>query len=310
MRLKSALRKWSGYGLGQLGSYAPRPIKRLLAGETSAYKSRLKFSLVTPVRNQVAFIGQTIESVIGQNFSPLEYIAIDGGSTDGTFELIQRYRNHLSHFESQDDDGQSDALNKGFLRATGDILGWLNGDDILLPGALEYVARFFEANPNVDVVYGDRIVIDAQGQDIGCWVLPSHSNSTLSWIDYIPQETLFWRRSLWERAGARLDTSFHFAMDWDLLVRFRDCGACFRHLPQYLGGFRVHSAQKTIAQIDDIGIAEMNKIRARCLGYIPSKAALRVAVMPYVIRHIARVWRLRLSNILARGAVMIPKNFK
>src|SRR4051794_34127290 len=151
-RLKNLLRQLSGYRLGQLHAYAPRPIDRDPAWQTAPFEGDLKFSLVTPVRNQAAFIGQTIESVIGQRFSPLEYIVIDGGSTDGTTEIIARYRNHLYHFESQPDKGQSDALNKGFAHASGDILGWLNGDDLLLPGALGYVARFFQSNPTVDVV--------------------------------------------------------------------------------------------------------------------------------------------------------------
>jgi glycosyltransferase involved in cell wall biosynthesis len=230
--LKTILRRLSGYRLGQLQIYAPRPIRRSPSIATAPYTSRLKISVVTPVRNQAAFISQTIESVIGQSFRPGEYIVMDGGSTDGTTEVIERYRNHLFHFNSQQDKGQSDALNKGFALASGDIIGWLNGDDLLLPGALEYVARFFDANPDVDVVYGDRTLIDVDGNEIGHWKLPSHSDWILSWVDYIPQETLFWRRSIWERVGSYIDTSFHFAMDWELLVRFRACRARFRHLPR------------------------------------------------------------------------------
>lgn len=297
MSLKRLLRRLSGFRLGQFHAYAPRPIDAVVR-ESDPYESGLKFSLVTPVRNQAAFVRQTIESVLNQRLSPLEYIVMDGASTDGTAEIIAGYGDRLFHFESRKDEGQSDALNKGFTRASGDIMGWLNGDDVLLPGTLEYVARFFEANPDVEVVYGDRIVIDADGRDIGRWMLPSHSNRILSWIDYVPQETLFWRRGLWERAGAYIDTSFHFAMDWELLVRFRACGARFRHLPRYLGGFRAHAAQKTSAQIDDVGIAEMNRIRARCLGFVPSPVALRVATMPYVLRHIATVSRSRIFKRL------------
>jgi glycosyltransferase involved in cell wall biosynthesis len=254
--------------------------------------------LVTPVRNQAAFIGQAIESVIGQRFSPLEYVVLDGASTDGTTEVINHYRDYLSYYESVKDAGQTDALNKGFERTSGDILGWLNGDDLLLPGSLAYVAKFFESNPNVDVVYGDRIVIDSNGNEVGRWILPSHSDRILSWIDYVPQETLFWRRSIWERIGSRLDPSFHFAMDWDLLVRFRESGARFQHLPLCLGAFRVHAAQKTNVQIDAIGVDEMNRIRASCLGYIPSKMMLRLAVTPYVLRHVAKVWRSRLHRVV------------
>ena len=94
------------------------------------------------------------------------------------------------------------------------MLAWLNGDDLLLPGAIEYVAHFFEQHPEVDVVYGHRIVIDADGREVGRSILPPHDDGVLSWADFVPQEALFWRRRIWERVGARIDESFQFAMDW------------------------------------------------------------------------------------------------
>lgn len=296
---KALLRRLLGFHLGQFYVYSPRPIA-ISAGYTKpvACRSGLKISLVTPVLNQAEFIGQTLESVLSQGFPGLEYIVMDGGSKDGTTTIIDKYRDQLTYWESAKDNGQSDAINRGFAHTSGDILGWLNADDLLLPGTLDYIANFFEMNPSIDVVYGNRIVINADGNDIGRWVLPPHSDRILSWIDYVPQETLFWRRNLWDRVGGNVDTSFQFAMDWDLLVRFRDCGARFSHLPLYISAFRVHPAQKTFAQMDDIGIREMNIIRARCLGYIPSKMAIRIAVMPYVLRHIVCNWRDRLVQAL------------
>jgi hypothetical protein len=117
----------------------------------------------------------------------------------------------------------------------------------------------------------------------------------LSWADYVPQETLFWRRSLWEKVGGRIDESFRFAMDWDLLVRFRQAGARFARIPRFLGGFRVHAKQKTSAGISDIGFEEMNRIRARILGRVPSTIEVRKAVAPYLMRHAAvdLGWRIR-----------------
>lgn len=293
--LKALLRRLIGFRLGQFHMYSPRPIT-LTASHTSpeACGSGLKISLVTPVLNQAAFIGQTIESVLSQRFPALEYIVMDGGSKDGTTTVIEKYRNQLTYCESAKDKGQSDAINRGFVHTSGDILGWLNGDDILLPGALDCIAQFFEMNPDIDVVYGNRIVIDVDGNDIGRWVLPPHSDRILSWIDYVPQETLFWRRHLWDRVGGHVDNSYQFAMDWDLLVRFRNYGARFAHLPRYIGAFRVHSAQKTSSLMNSIGMQEMGSIRARCLGYVPSKMETRVAVMPYVLRHIVCSWRDRL----------------
>lgn len=295
----NAIWRWViGFRLGQFYMYAPKPIAMLgRSASLPTTKGLPKISLVTPVLNQKTFIDQAMQSVFAQDYPELEYIVMDGGSVDGTVNVIESNGHHLAYFESSADKGQADAINRGFAHATGDIMGWLNGDDLLLPGTLRYVADFFEANPEVDVIYGDRIVIDANGYEINRWKLPGHSDYILSWVDYIPQETLFWRRSLWDKSGAHLDTSFHFAMDWDLLVRFRECGAHFRHLPKYLGAFRTHAQQKTIAEIDMIGKAEMDRIRQRCLGYKPSKAAIRFAVAPYVLKHIADTWRSRLFGV-------------
>ena len=130
------------------------------------------------------------------------------------------------------------AINRGFAHSTGDIMAYLNADDLLLPGSLNFVAAYFEAHPDIDVVYGHRVLIDADGAEIGRWVLPPHEDEVLSWADFVPQETLFWRRDMGERAGGAMDESFRFALDWDLLLRFRDAGARFVRLPRFLGAFR------------------------------------------------------------------------
>src|SRR5439155_11875113 len=117
--------------------------------------------------------------------------------------------------------GQAHAINLGFRHATGEILAYLNSDDLLLPGALAYVANHVVRHPEVGVVYGHRVVIDADGREVGRWVLPPQDDASLVWDDYVPQETMFWRRRAWERVGARLDETFHFALDWDLILRFR-----------------------------------------------------------------------------------------
>src|SRR5262249_46236581 len=157
----------------------------------------------------------------------LEYLIQDGGSTDATLAILDRYRDALHCCESASDRGQADALNRGFRRAGGEILAYLNADDLLLPGALAAVARYFRPAPEVDVIYGHRILIDQEGRDIGRWVLPPHEDGALVWLDFIPQETLFWRRRIWERAGASFDEQLHFALDWALLLRFRQIGARF-----------------------------------------------------------------------------------
>ena len=276
-----------GYRLGQFIMHAPRPISipvryRQPQGATGT----LPISIITPVNNQAQFIAATMESVVSQNYRALEYIVMDGGSVDGSAEIIEGYRPSLTRFESGSDTGQANAINKGMRHASGDILAWLNGDDLLLPGAIEYVAHFFERHPEVDVVYGHRIVIDAEGNEIGRWILPPHDDEVLSWADYVPQETLFWRRRIWERVGARIDESFQFALDWDLLVRFRNAGARFTRLPRFLGAFRVHRDQKTTKEIETTGAAEMDRIRVRCLGYLPSQVEINRRIAPYLLKHI------------------------
>jgi predicted NodU family carbamoyl transferase/glycosyltransferase involved in cell wall biosynthesis len=260
-----------------------------------------RISVVTPSFRQAAFIERTLRSVLDQGYPELEYVVQDGASQDGTREILERYAGRLASWESVPDGGQTEAINRGFARTSGEIMAWLNSDDILLPGALHYVADYFNQHPEVDVVYGNRILIDENDQQIGRWVLPPHSDEVLSWADFVPQETLFFRRRIWEKAGGRVDESFRFAMDWDLLVRFRDAGARFCRLPRFLGGFRIHPQQKTSAVISEVGFQEMNRIRARVLGRVPTGLEIRKAVMPYLVRHVATDIRWALNHKLRLG---------
>jgi glycosyltransferase involved in cell wall biosynthesis len=240
-------------------------------------------SVVTPSFNQGAFLERTIRSVLDQGYPRLEYIVQDGGSMDGTRAILERHRPKLAWCRSERDGGQADAINRGFHHATGDILAYLNSDDLLLPGALAYVANYFARHPAVDVIYGHRIIVDHEDREVGRWVLPAHDNEALGWCDYVPQETLFWRRRVWERIGRRLDESFQFALDWDLLLRLRDAGAKFARAPHFLAAFRVHPDQKTTARLHDLGEVEMNRLRRRCHGRDVSAAE--------AIRHMRRYLR-------------------
>ncbi len=242
-------------------------------------------SIVTPTMNSVRFVERTIQSVLDQGYGRLEYILKDGDSTDGTLDVLERYRSRLAAVAVGKDSGQSGALNHGFASTTGEIMAYLNSDDLLLPGTLRYVARYFATHPHVDVVYGHRILIDENDHEIGRWVLPPHENGILSWADYVPQETLFWRRRIWERAGGRIDDSFHMAMDWDLLLRFRDAKARFVRLPRFLGAFRVHEDQKTSARLHDVGVREMARLRQRVHGRTIAPSELRWRVRGYLLRH-------------------------
>ncbi len=273
--------------LGVLYQHPPTPLaipERY--GRPPSPRRRPSFSIVTPVLNQAAFVERTILSVLGQGYPELEYVVRDGGSTDGVQDILARYADRLS-WVSERDGGQTQALNLGFAGTRGEIMAYLNADDVYLPGTLYYVAAYFDRHPKVDVVYGHRLVINEQDHEVGRWVMPRHDNAVLSWADYLPQETMFWRRRIWDRSGAGFDESFQFAMDWDLILRFREAGARMVRLPRFLGAFRVHPQQKTSAAIADLGEREMARLRERCLGRVPDPGEIWRNVRPYILRHIA-----------------------
>ncbi|MDB5813233.1 MAG: glycosyltransferase involved in cell wall bioproteinis [Rhodocyclales bacterium] len=260
-----------------------------------------KVSIVTPSFGQGDYIGRTIESVLGQQYPNLEYFVQDGGSEDGTGDILRSYQDRLSGWESKADHGQSNAINLGFSRCTGEVMAWINSDDILLPGTIHAVIEYFNRHPDVDVVYGNRLLIDENDFNIGRWILPGHDPKVLSWADYIPQETLFWRRRVWEKIGGRVDEKFKFAMDWDLLIRFREAGARFAHIPRFLGAFRIHKYQKTSAVITDIGHGEMDLIRARLFGRVPTHHEIRKALFPFLLRHLWADYFYRIRKCFQRG---------
>jgi len=270
----------------RLRNHAPRPLSlprhyalpRILRSPPS-------ISIVTPSFNQGNVLEETIKSVLDQRYPALEYIVQDGGSTDGSVEVLRRYGPRLTHWESASDGGQSAAINLGMRRTTGDIMAYLNSDDLLLPGSLAYVAEYFQEHPQVDVVYGHRVLIDEVGREIGRWVLPPHDDRAIAFADFIPQETLFWRRRAWERIGSRIDESFRFAMDWDLILRFRDAGLTFRRLPRFLGAFRVWEEQKSLSWWLPIGRRETERLTARSLGVTPRRERIRREIAAYVRRH-------------------------
>lgn len=259
--------KWVAPQLGVLHQHPPMPFhvpEHYL--KTAQLFSTSTISIVTPTLNGAQFLLYTIESVLAQEYPSVEYIIQDGGSTDETLGILDAYKDKLAHVASEKDDGMAQAINRGFAHASGAIMAYLNSDDVLLPGTLQYVAAYFETHPDVDVVYGHRVLIDEHNAEIGRWVLPPHDDAMLSWADYVPQETMFWRRSVWDRAGGEMDESFRFALDWDLLLRFRDLGARFKRLPRFLAAFRVHAVQKTSVELGDVGAGEMARLRKRAAG--------------------------------------------
>jgi glycosyltransferase involved in cell wall biosynthesis len=199
-----------------------------------------KITVVTPSYNQGAYLEQTILSVLGQGYENLEYIIVDGGSTDESVEIIKRYASQLAWGISEKDGGQADALNKGFGRATGDILCWLNSDDFLLPGVLSTVARFLEAD---DLIYGDCLSFSQKGSRCLINRPPRHDPALLGLMDYIVQPSSFWRRSLWEKTGP-LNAELHYAFDWEWFLRAQKIGS-FRKCDVIFSAYRFHDAHKS-----------------------------------------------------------------
>jgi ADP-heptose:LPS heptosyltransferase/GT2 family glycosyltransferase len=259
--------------IGVLQHYPPRPLrwdKRMRKHLRRPLDQLPRIGLVTPSYGQATFIESTMLSVLNQRYPKLSYVVQDGGSTDASPAIIQRYADQLHHWESVPDRGQADAVEKGFAHlqdelGPDDVMAWLNSDDLLAPRTLATVAEYFASHPDVDVIYGHRIIIDWQDQEIGRWIMPPHEPDSLAWIDYVPQETMFWRRRAWDRAGG-IDPSFQFALDWDLLARFTQAGCKIMRVPFFLGCFRVHPTQKTSAAIHTTGADEMARIRRRFHG--------------------------------------------
>lgn len=276
-----------GVRLGKLNQYGPYPLRDFPTYKSSTALTDLPtISIVTPSFRQGQFIEHTLLSVLNQKYPKLEYWVQDGGSMDNTIAIIKSYEERLSGWVSEKDSGQSQAINLGFANTKGEIMAWLNSDDLLLPGTLAIIADYFNEHPDVDVVYGDRLLINENGMEIGRWIMPGHDSDILSWVDYVPQETLFWRRSIWDKVGGHIDESFKFAMDWDLLVRFRDAGAKFAHIPRFLGAFRVHEHQKTSAAMNESGHQEINRIRKRVHGSVPPQQEIEKAALPFLRKHI------------------------
>jgi len=238
-------------------------------------KNLPRISIVVPSYNQGQYIDKTLASIVSQGYPNLELIIIDGGSSDETIEVIGQYSDHVKWWVSEPDKGQANAINKGMTHATGEILAWLNSDDCLMPNALFRVADEFMASACTDVVYGHRVLINESGMDVGKWIMPAHRKFILTYADFIPQETMFWRASLWHKVGGGLNESFRFALDWELIRRFIDVNAKFKLIPAFLGQFRMHEMQKTNANIETDGFREMEIIRQQCRQRFSNHPALQ-----------------------------------
>ena len=201
-------------------------------------------SIITPSYNQVKFLEDTIRSVICQDYPHMEYIVIDGGSTDGSINIIHRYEKKLAYWISEPDKGQSNAINKGFAQAKGSIYAWLNSDDLLAPSAVRIAVHYLTQNTGIGLVYGDRLHIDSKGNVVGINICPSHDINMFRRNFTLPQETVFFKREVFEKVGG-IDESLKFSMDFDFWCKMEQITE-MHHIPAFLGCFREHGTAKSI----------------------------------------------------------------
>ncbi len=248
-------------------------------------------SIITPSFNQARYLEATIQSVLGQDYPHIEYIIVDGGSTDGSVDVIKKYQDKLAWWVSEKDKGQTDAINKGFNRATGEILAWINSDDTYNPGAISQAVKYLLENPEVGLVYADCNFIDEEDHIIGKFNSAQTDLRRLrEGYVHIPQQTMFFRAKYWKELGP-LDPSFYFAMDYDLWTRI-----AARAPLKYLTGktwanFRLHTSGKTVAA-DDRCWPEMLRVHYRDGGNFFS-----VIVAKYYLRKIiGPLWKWRIRK--------------
>lgn len=206
-----------------------------------------KISIVTPSFNQGQYIEDTILSVLGQNYPNIEYLIIDGGSNDSTVEVIKKYENKINYWVSESDNGQSDAINKGFNKATGDILMWLNSDDLLLPNVLSFIAEKYQENTEA-IFFGNCIHFEetkeGEVKSYGSNVKESFTKYPLELFDTIIQPSSFWSKDVWERNGA-LSEEFHFGFDWEWFLRAKTNNIPFICFNKAISMYRIHDSHKT-----------------------------------------------------------------
>jgi glycosyltransferase involved in cell wall biosynthesis len=225
--------------------------------------------------NQAAYLGETLRSVLAQGYPDLEYFVVDGGSSDGSVEIIREASARLAWWVSESDSGQVDAITKGLQRATGQVIAFLNSDDLYLPGALQAVAAAFQAEPSVDWIAGPCLMFGGgRPTELHRPVVPEGNSG---WLVESPlaQPAVFLRRSTYERLGP-FDHSLHYAFDWEYWIRLAFAGVRCRVLTTPLAAFRFHSDSKSVSQPESF-LPEISEIRHRYMSRLPwsQKAALR-----------------------------------
>lgn len=244
---------------------------------------QLKVSIVTPNFNQASCLERTIVSVLNQGYDNLEYIVIDGGSTDGSIEIIQKYEGRLKYWVSEKDRGMYDAINKGFAHSTGDIMGWLNSDDILLPDALNTIESAFNTFPEIDWVTGMPVTIDERDRIIGSsYPYPWSRNRLLSGsFQWIQQESTYWRRDLWNRAGGKIDDAWTLAGDFELWLRFSRY-AQLTSVKCALACFRMRSRDQKSLESMEVYISQAKQLIGREVDMESAPSRARIFMIKFL----------------------------
>ncbi|NET09113.1 MAG: glycosyltransferase [Symploca sp. SIO2B6] len=241
-----------------------------------------KVSIVTPSYSQAKFIERTLLSVLRQDYPNLEYIVVDGNSTDGSKRILNKYSEKLAHLVIEPDEGQTDALNKGFSLATGEIIAYINSDDCYANETVVSTAvRVLQENNDIDLVYGKRYFVNASGIFINAMPFRPFDRSLLYLNDYIPQECSFWTREIFEKSGSFVNSTFDFAMDYELWLRFLDHGASFLAVNEVFGLFRWYDGQKSQNAWRTKGLPEIERLHRQYTGFYIEEAKM----MDYYQQH-------------------------
>jgi glycosyltransferase involved in cell wall biosynthesis len=217
----------------------------------SNHNSQPLVSVVTPSYNQAEFLEDTIRSVLAQDYPGIEYLIVDGGSTDGSVDIIQKYSSELAWWVSEPDEGQASAINKGMSNAKGEIVAWLNSDDLYLPGAVRQAVEAFQATPKAGMVFGNAVTIDAEGCPIKELVFPDWELKDLVGFRIICQPAVFMRRALFEQV-AGLDLEYHYMLDHHLWIRIAS-EEPIQHVSSIWAAARHHETAKNVSQAAGFG---------------------------------------------------------
>lgn len=246
-----------------------------------------RITIVTPSFNQRQFVEEALRSVLLQGYPDLEYIVLDGGSTDGSLDILRKYEKFLSHLRVGPDGGQAAAIRAGFAMATGEVLAWLNSDDYYLPGTLARIGRLFAGRPRLDFASGDVYDVDSGSRVLGrkYAIRPNFTVTANFAIHHWPQQGCFWRRSAYEQVGG-LDPSLHFCMDRDLFLRLVRAGPFVRVKGGPLAAFRWHPGAKSSNEADNlVGAGESRELTKRHGNPVLSRfpVALLLLWQPWVL---------------------------